>query len=114
MSVIFFWFYVVAAVILLFGAAVFVHEWGHYYVALKRKLKVEAFAIGFGPKIFGWKKNGIDYSWRWIPAGGFVRIPQMITSEALEGKDHKEPLPPADPRSKILVPFGGPFMQSVF
>src|SRR5687768_5211836 len=114
MSVIFFWFYVVAAVILLFGAAVFVHEWGHYYMARKRGLKVEAFAIGFGPKIFGWKKDGIDYSWRWIPAGGFVRIPQMITSEALEGKDKAEPLPPAPPMSKILVAFAGPFMNIVF
>ncbi|MGZ8900278.1 MAG: RIP metalloprotease RseP, partial [Limisphaerales bacterium] len=114
MSSIFLWIYVIAAVVLLFGAAVFVHEWGHYFMALKRKLKVEAFAIGFGPKIFGWKKNGIDYSWRWIPAGGFVRIPQMITSEALEGKDDKEPLPPADPISKILVAFAGPFMNIVF
>src|SRR5688500_11154206 len=115
MSLIFFWIYVVAAVILLFGAAVFVHEWGHYYMARKRGLKVEAFAIGFGPKIFGWKKDGIDFSWRWIPAGGFVRIPQMITSEALEGKHGSgEPLPPADPLSKILVAFAGPFMNIVF
>src|SRR5688500_5835326 len=114
MSDIFFWIYVSAAVVLLFGAAVFVHEWGHYFMALKRKLKVEAFAIGFGPKIFGWKKNGIDYSWRWIPAGGFVRIPQMVTSEALEGKQGEEPLPPADPLSKILVAFAGPFMNIVF
>src|SRR4051812_7272452 len=80
------WLYVSAAVVLLFGAAVFVHEWGHYFMALRRGLKVEAFAIGFGPKIFSWRKNGIDYAWRWIPAGGFVRIPQMVTSEALEGK----------------------------
>ena len=114
MSEIFFWIYVVAAVILLFGAAVFVHEWGHYYMARKRGLKVEAFAIGFGPKIFGWKKDGIDYSWRWIPAGGFVRIPQMITSEALEGKDKAEPLPPAPPMSKILVALAGPVMNIVF
>src|SRR5678809_695185 len=109
------WLYVSAAVVLLFGAAVFVHEWGHYFMALRRKLKVEAFAIGFGPKIFGWRKNGIDYSWRWIPAGGFVRIPQMITSEALEGKEKSgEPLPPAPPLSKILVAFAGPFMNLVF
>jgi regulator of sigma E protease len=108
------WLYVGGAVVLLFGAAVFVHEWGHYWMALKRGLKVEAFAIGFGPKIFSWRKNGIDYSWRWIPAGGFVRIPQMITSEALEGKQGAEPLPPADPLSKILVAFAGPFMNMVF
>jgi regulator of sigma E protease len=108
------WFYVAGAVLLLFGAAVFIHEWGHYWMARRRGLKVEAFAIGFGPKIFGWKKDGIDYSWRWIPAGGFVRIPQMVTSEALEGKQDGEPLPPADPISKILVAFAGPFMNLVF
>lgn len=114
MSEIFHWIYVGAAVVLLFGAAVFVHEWGHYFMARRRGLKVEAFAIGFGPKILGWKKDGIDYSWRWIPAGGFVRIPQMITSEALEGKQDAEPLPAADPWSKILVAFAGPFMNIVF
>ncbi len=114
MSDILHWIYVSGAVILLFGAAVFVHEWGHYWMARRRKLKVEAFAIGFGPKIFSWQKDGIDYSWRWIPAGGFVRIPQMITSEALEGKQGAEPLPPADPLSKILVAFAGPFMNIVF
>jgi regulator of sigma E protease len=114
MSNILFWLYVSGAVILLFGAAVFVHEWGHYWMARRRGLKVEAFAIGFGPKIFSWRKDGIDYSWRWIPAGGFVRIPQMITSEALEGKQGEDPLPPADPLSKILVAFAGPFMNIVF
>lgn len=106
--------YVAAAVILLFGAAVFVHEWGHYWVARKRGLKVEAFAIGFGPKIFSWVRDGIEYSWRWIPAGGFVKLPQMITSEALEGENKGEPLPPASPLSKILVAFAGPFMNVVF
>src|SRR4026207_2171589 len=108
------WLYVSAAVVLLFGAAVFVHEWGHYFMALRRGLKVEAFAIGFGPKILSWRKNGIGYAGRWIPAGGFVRIPQMITSEALEGKQGAEPLPPAAPLSKILVAFAGPFMNLVF
>lgn len=109
------WLYVAGAVLLLFGAAVFIHEWGHYWMARRRGLKVEAFAIGFGPKIFSWQKDGIDYSWRWIPAGGFVRIPQMITSEALEGKQaNGEPLPAADPLSKILVAFAGPFMNLVF
>jgi len=108
--------YVVGAVLLLFGAAIFVHELGHYWVARKRGMKVEAFAIGFGPKIFGWKKDGIEYSMRWIPAGGYVKLPQMITSETLEGgkSSSDEPIPPASPLSKILVAFAGPFMNVVF
>ena len=38
--------YVVAVVLLMFGAAIFIHEFGHFWVALKRGLKVEEFAIG--------------------------------------------------------------------
>src|ERR1700743_2930993 len=102
MHSIFNFIYVTAGVIFLFGAAIFVHEFGHYWVALKCGLKVEAFAVGFGPKIFSWIRNGIEYSVRWIPAGGFVRLPQMITSSALEG-EKKEEIPPAKPVSKILV-----------
>ena len=48
------YFYVAGVVLLLFGAAIFVHEFGHFWVALKRGLKVEEFAIGFGPII--WSK----------------------------------------------------------
>jgi regulator of sigma E protease len=108
--------YVAFAVVLLFGAAIFVHEFGHYWVARRRGMKVEAFAIGFGPKIIGWVEDGIEYSWRWIPAGGYVKLPQMITSEALEGETSTphEAIPPAPPLSKILVAVAGPLMNLVF
>ena len=121
--------YVVAVVLLLFGAAIFVHEFGHFWVALKRGLVVEEFAIGFGPIIWSKEKDGILYTIRCIPAGGFVKLPQMITSEAIEGKaDDKEedgdnedsneplpePLPQVSPLSKILVAFAGPIMNVIF
>jgi regulator of sigma E protease len=107
--------YIAGAVILLFGAAVFVHEFGHFWVARKCGMKVEAFAIGFGPKIFSWVKDGIEYSWRWIPAGGFVKLPQMVTSEALEGANKDGvPLPPAPPLSRILTAVAGPAMNMIF
>jgi regulator of sigma E protease len=108
--------YVPIVVLLLFGAAIFVHEWGHYIVARMCGLKVEAFAIGFGKPIYSWVKNGIEYSIRWIPAGGYVKLPQMLTSEALEGdnEDEREQLPPVSPLAKILVAFAGPFMNVMF
>ena len=105
--------YVVAAVLVLFGAAIFVHEFGHFWVARKLGMKVEEFAIGFGPKIYSWKRDGIEYSMRWIPAGGFVKLPQMVTSETLEGQTTVN-VPPAPPLHKILVAFAGPFMNVVF
>ena len=120
--------WVISVVVLLFGAAIFVHEFGHYWVALKRGLKVEEFAIGFGPVLWSREKDGILYSIRAIPAGGFVKLPQMITSEAIEGKrketeseddteeedEEVEELPPVSPLSKILVAFAGPLMNVVF
>lgn len=109
------WLLVALAVVLLFGAAIFVHEFGHYWVARRCGLKVEAFSIGFGPKIFGWTRHGIEYAWRWIPAGGYVKLPQMVTSEAIEGKDAaSQDLPPADPVAKILVALAGPAMNLIF
>ncbi len=108
--------YVVAAMIVLFGAAVFVHEYGHYWTALRRGLKIEGFSIGFGPKIVSWMRDGVEWSWRWIPAGGFVKLPQMVTSDALEGKAEEpvEQLPAVSPWSKILVAVSGPMMNVVF
>ena len=116
--------YVIGVVLLLFGAAIFVHEFGHFWVALKRGLVVEEFAIGFGPIIWSKKSDGILYSIRAIPAGGFVKLPQMLTSEAIEGKpkdgneedaeEEADQLPPVSPLSKILVAFAGPLMNVVF
>ena len=114
------WIYVGGAVFLLFGAAIFVHEWGHFIVARWCGLKVEAFAIGFGKPIYSWTKDGIEYSLRWIPAGGYVKLPQMLTSDAIEGKQEEgegpaeEPLPPVHPLAKIAVAFAGPLMNVVF
>ena len=122
--------YVIVVVLLLFGAAIFVHEFGHFWVALKRGLVVEEFAIGFGPIIWSKEHEGILYSIRAIPAGGFVKLPQMLTSEAIEGtadsdegkgdegdvnkEEPPKPLPPVSPLSKILVAFAGPLMNVVF
>jgi regulator of sigma E protease len=109
------WVYVGAVVILLFGAAIFVHEFGHLLMARRRGLKVDGFSIGFGPKLLGWRSGGVDCALRLIPAGGFVALPQMVTSTALEGKSQAaESLPPISPASKILVALAGPVMNGLF
>jgi len=54
---------------------VYVHEWGHYWVARRNNVRVEVFSIGFGPEIFGWTN---DAGTRWkisaIPLGGYVKM----------------------------------------
>lgn len=62
--------------ILILGATVLVHEFGHYIFARITGVHVYEFAIGMGPKIFSKesKKTGICYSLRAIPIGGFVQL----------------------------------------
>src|SRR4249920_292445 len=113
MESVFSWVYIGVAVLVLFGASIFVHEYGHYWMARRRGMKIEGFAIGFGPKIFSWMQDGVEWSVRWIPAGGFVKLPQMVTSEAIEGKASGL-VPPASPWSRILVAVAGPAMNVLF
>ena len=102
-------------VVLLFNLLIGVHELGHFLAARWRGLKVERFAIWFGKPI--WKKNigGVEYALGWIPAGGYVSLPQMATMEAIEGKADSEkpaePLPNVRPLDKIIVAFAGPLFS---
>lgn len=61
-------------IIFLLGFLIFIHEFGHFSVAKLCKVKVNEFAIGFGPTI--WKKQGkqTKYALRLIPLGGFVSM----------------------------------------
>lgn len=61
-------------IIVLLGFLIFIHEGGHFLVAKLCKVKVNEFAIGFGPAI--WKKQGKEtkYALRLIPLGGFVNL----------------------------------------
>jgi regulator of sigma E protease len=106
--------YVVLAVIVFFGASVFVHEYGHFWMARLRRMVVLGFSIGFGPKVFGWiDRHGVEWAVRWIPAGGFVKLPQMLTSETIEGVADPA-VPPASPVSRIWVALAGPAMNIFF
>ncbi|MDU0201320.1 MULTISPECIES: RIP metalloprotease RseP [Paenibacillus] len=61
-------------VILMFFILVSIHEWGHFYFAKRAGILVREFAIGFGPKIFSYKKGETRYTLRLLPIGGFVRM----------------------------------------
>ncbi len=54
---------------------VYVHEWGHYWAAIRYGVRVEVFSIGFGPEIVGWTN---DKGTRWkisaVPLGGYVKM----------------------------------------
>jgi regulator of sigma E protease len=59
---------------LIFNLVIVSHEFGHFSVARAFGIKVDEFAIGMGPKIFGFMRNGTMYSIRCLPVGGFCQI----------------------------------------
>jgi regulator of sigma E protease len=62
------------AIIFVFVILVFVHELGHFLFAKRVGILTREFAIGFGPKIFSFKKGETRYTLRLFPLGGFVRM----------------------------------------
>ncbi|MBI1841887.1 MAG: RIP metalloprotease RseP [Verrucomicrobia bacterium] len=99
-------------VLVLFNVLIFVHELGHFLAARWRGLKVERFAIWFGQPIWSRKFGDVEYALGYIPAGGYVSLPQMAPMEALEGAtETKEILPAISTLDKIIVAFAGPLFS---
>ncbi len=61
-------------VMLIFCFVVFVHELGHYIFARRGGIAVEEFAIGMGPKLFGFERKGTLWTIRLLPIGGYCRM----------------------------------------
>ncbi len=102
----------ILAVILSFNVMIFVHELGHFLAARWRGLKIEKFQVWFGKPIWSKTINGVQYGLGWIPAGGFVALPQLAPMETIEGKSEtEEPLPPISPLDKIIVAVAGPIFS---
>lgn len=99
----------VLKVIFLLGFLIFIHEGGHFLVAKLCKVKVNEFAIGFGPTI--WKKQGKEtkYALRLIPLGGFV---------SLEGEDErvesKNSFSEASIPKRMAIIVAGGFVNIIF
>lgn len=95
--------------LLIIAVLILVHEWGHFITARKIGIPVWEFSIGFGPKIYGRKKDGVEYSLRLIPLGGYVRMAgeEPGDDNDPEGFNNRTPL------EKMGVAFAGPFMNFV-
>ncbi len=100
-------------VVLIFNLLIIVHELGHFLAAKWRGLYIEGFGIWFGKPIWKKKIGGVTYSLGCIPAGGFVKLPQLAPMEAIEGQTEapKDQLKPISALDKIIVAFAGPLFS---
>ena len=97
------WFIAIAFFCL--GFSIFIHELGHFVAARKRGLIADRFSIGFGPRLFGWHRNGTDFRISLLPFGGYVSLPQLADMGRLEGGEVDEAyrLPPISYGDKMIV-----------
>jgi regulator of sigma E protease len=105
--------FIVLEVLLLFNLLIVVHELGHFLAARWRGLFIEQFGIWFGKPLWKKKINGVLYTLGSIPAGGFVKLPQLAPMDIIEGKADldREILPPISAIDKIIVAFAGPLFS---
>jgi regulator of sigma E protease len=61
--------------LLVLAPLIFVHEFGHFWVARRAGVRIEIFSIGFGREIFGWTdRTGTRWKVGWLPLGGYVKM----------------------------------------
>lgn len=106
----------ILAFIFILGAAVVLHEFGHFIVAKLFKIRVETFSVGFGPRLFGKKWGPTDYRVSAIPLGGYVKLGGDESNAPIEGEGESN-IPDRErfdlrPRwQRILVALAGPVMN---
>jgi regulator of sigma E protease len=92
------------------GVIIFVHEAGHLLVAKSFGVRVLTFSLGFGKRIWGFKRGDTDYRVSAIPLGGYVKLGGEMPEEA--SGDPREFL--SKPRwQRVLVYLAGPSMNVV-
>ena len=62
------------AVAFVLGVMIIVHEFGHYAAAKLCGVRVEVFSVGFGKRLFGWRRGDTDYRLSLVPLGGYVKM----------------------------------------
>src|SRR5579872_1940049 len=101
----------VLSLLVLIGVMIMIHEFGHFWAARHFDVKVEAFSLGFGPRLFGFKRGETDYRVSAILFGGYVKMAgEQVTDENTD--DPRSFL--AKPRwQRLIIAFAGPFMNMV-
>lgn len=101
--------------LIVLGVLIFVHELGHFLVARACGIRVDAFALGFGPKIFSKTVGETTYSLNIIPFGGYVRIfGENPDYESINGEDKERSFVHKNKIQQILVLFAGIAFNFIF
>lgn len=102
----------VVDVIVMLGTLVFIHEFGHYAAAKLFGVRVEVFSLGFGKRLFGFRRGETDYRVSALPLGGYVKMSGENPMEESSG-DPGEFM--SHPRwQRFIIAIAGPAMNVLF
>src|ERR1700688_2376525 len=107
----------VIELLIVLGIMVLVHEFGHFAVAKLCGIRVEVFSIGFGKRLFGFRRGDTEYQIAAVPLGGYVKMAGEMSFQTSETDDAR-PTDPGDfnahPRwQRILVALAGPIANFI-
>jgi regulator of sigma E protease len=100
--------------ILALGILIIVHEGGHFLVARLSGMRVDRFSIGFGPKLFSFKRGETVYQIAAIPLGGFVQIAGLNPGEEGMAANDPRAYPNRPVWQRLATIFAGPATNYIF
>ena len=109
-------FYFLSFIIVL-SIIVFVHEFRHYYAAIRNKVKVEVFSIGFGREIYGWyDKRGTRWRISLYPLGGYVKMlgEDLFSKSKISKKDSQLSFSEKKIYQRFIIVLAGPLANFIF
>ncbi len=93
--------------------AVLIHEAGHFLTAKAFGIKVEEFFVGFGPRLWSFRRGETEYGVKAFPLGGYVRIAGMNPFQEVPEKDRPRTFPAKPIWQRAIVIFAGPVTHFV-
>ena len=93
--------------------AVLIHEAGHFLTAKAFGIKVEEFFVGFGPRLWSFRRGETEYGVKALPLGGYVRIAGMNPFQEIPEKDRPRTFPAKPIWQRAIVIFAGPVTHFV-
>lgn len=97
--------------IVLLGGLVFVHELGHFLAAKFFNVKVLKFSIGFGPRVWGFRRGETEYVIAALPLGGFVKMAGESPEAEIAPEDKGRGFAEQSPARRAVIAFAGPLVN---
>lgn len=92
---------------------IFFHELGHFLAARRAGMRVTEFFIGFGPRIWSFRRGDVEYGLKAIPAGAYVKIIGMSNLEEVEPSEEAGTYRQKPYRQRLLVAVAGSGMHFI-